>query len=89
MSQANPKKSRPTGKLAAHRARLREEAEARQAATAELSIEERIRICQSRPGNSARELSCLRKMLAKREAGGKKKREPRTGKDFIPRGTGH
>jgi hypothetical protein len=80
MSQANPKKSRPTGALAAHRARLREEAEARNEAHAALSIEERLRKAHERPGNSAREISRLRKQLAAREKAGvtKQKKGQRT-----------
>lgn len=62
MSQS-PKKSRPTGALKAHRQRLRDEAEARNAATAALTPQARMSIIRARPGNSLRERERLIAMI--------------------------
>lgn len=55
MSQTNPKKSRPTGKLAAHRERLRAESDERAAERAKRSTKEQLALIDSRPGESRRE----------------------------------
>lgn len=64
MSQANPKRARPTGALAAHRQRLREEAEERQAHAAAMSPEERLRVLDGRPGEAERERARLKERIA-------------------------
>lgn len=43
------------------------EAEARQAATAKLSVEERLRNAYARPGNSEREVARLREKIVARD----------------------
>ena len=92
MSQANPKKSRPTGKLREHRAELTRRAEERQAAYDALTPQEKMTKLRARPGNSLRERE---RLIAQIESGqaqvkkSKSKKPPRTGKDFIPTGRGH
>lgn len=61
MSQANPKRARPTGKLAQHREQKRLAAEERQAKSAAISPKERLRVLDSRPGESKRERARLTK----------------------------
>ena len=70
----------------------REQAEARNEATAKLTPKERLTIIRSRPGNSLRERE---RIIAQIEKQGEKKPKPkakgkgRSGKDFHPTGRGH
>lgn len=92
MSQANPKTARPTGKLREHRAELRTQAEARQAAHDALTPQERMSKLRTRPGDSLRERERLIALIESGQAQVTKKKSkkgPRTGKDFMPRGRGH
>lgn len=62
---ANGRKSaRPTGALKRHRAQLRDEAEARQAARDLRTAEEQLALIDSRPGASRRERIRLERQKA-------------------------
>ena len=65
MSQANPKKAKPTGKLRERRAERAARAQARQHVRDMIHPQAQLAAIEGRPGNSSRERARLMKQIEK------------------------